>query len=254
MDKICERCGSGIQGEDEAYCPDCKREVQYKNKKRLRHSVAAVSFLLLAGLVFWYGAQNAWDFSWDTLLDRPVALVNGEPIARTEARERLNVSKVMLEKEYGKGLFAGEQGRALLGRLERDVLEKMVEERLVAQEASRMKIQVGDDRVQQEIRKIGSEIYGNWDNFQASLKEDGVSQEYLANHIRNLLLGQEVKKAKFSPAADPDAAFVGWLVQNRRSAKVTLNQTIALSPGLGQGQSSCCGSGAGGGAVGCGTK
>ena len=140
------------------------------------------------------------------------------------------------KKSTGRGLFAGEQGRALLGRLERDVLEKMVDERLVAQEASRMKIRVGDDRVRQEMQRIGQEIYGNWENFQASLKEDGISQEYLMNHIRNLLLRQEVKKAKSPPKADPDAYFVAWLEQDRRSAKVTFNQTITPLQASAQGR------------------
>lgn len=252
MDKICERCGNEVRGEGEGYCPDCKREIQYKNKKRLRHSVAAGVFLLLAGAAFLYGEKQSWDFSWDVLLGRPAAVVNGEPIARSEARARLNVSRIMLEKEYGKGLFAGEQGRALLGRLEHDILERMVEERLVAQEANRLKIQVGDDRVREEIRKIGREIYGNWTNFQASLREDGISEEYLTNHVRNLLLAQAVKKAKSPPEAEPDPYFVAWLTQNRRSAKVTFNQTITTSDAFAQG--SCCGPRGGGRAGGCGTK
>jgi hypothetical protein len=198
-----------------------------------------------------YAEKNDWEFSRDALLGRPAVVVNGDPIARSEARARLNVSRLMLEKEYGKGLFAGDQGRVLLGRLERDVLEKMVDERLVAQEASRMKIRVGDDRVRQEMQRIGREIYGNWGNCQASLKEDGIPQEYLMNHVRNLLLRQEVKKAKAPSETDLDAYFVAWLEQDRRSAKVTFNQSITPLQAFAQGRVACCGSG-GGGNVGCG--
>lgn len=256
----CENCGKEISGAGEVLCPDCKGGVRRKNGKHLWYSGFAVAILLLAGVVFLYGEKQSWEFSWNALIGRPAAVVNGEPISRSEARVRLNVSRRLLEKEYGKGLFAGEQGRALLGRLERDVLEKMVEERLVSREASRLKIRVDDGRVQQEIEKIGREIYGNWDKFQASLKEDGVSQEYLMNHVRNLLLRQEVKKAKSPPQADPDAYFVDWLTQDRRIAKVTLNQTITPSQAFSQGGQSCCSSGGGGGARaggsagGCGTK
>ena len=248
----CKNCGKELLGGYEVICSDCKGDVG--RKRRRRWYVVAVAALLLSGTAFLYAEKNDWEFSWDAMIGRPAAVVDGEPIARSEARERLNVSKLMLEKEYGKGLFAGEQGRALLGRLERDVLEKMVDERLVAREASRLKIRVDDDRVRQEIQKIGREIYGNWDNFQASLKEDGISQEYLMNHVRNLLLRQEVKKAKSPPEADPDAYFVAWLTQDRRIAKVTFNQTITPSQAFAQGQPSCCGSGRGGSAGGCGTK
>ena len=245
--KRCGRCGKELSGGDEVFCSDCKGDVGRKKKRRRWYAVAAAALLLLSGAAFLYAEKNDGEFSLDALLGRPAAVVNGEPIARSEARARLNVSRLMLEKEYGKGLFAGEQGRALLGRLERDVLEKMVDERLVAREASRMKIQVGDDRVRQEIQKIGREIYGNWENFQASLKEDGISEEYLMNHVRNLLLRQEVKKAKYPSETDLDAYFVAWLEQDRRSAKVTFNQTIIPLQASAQGRGSCCGSGGGGG-------
>lgn len=249
----CVGCGEEIAGEGDIYCSDCKLDIRRRNRKRLLYSVVAAVILLFAGTIFLYGEKNAWEFSWDSLLRRPAAVVNGEPIAWSDARERLDVSRLMLEKEYGKGLFASESGRALLGRLERDVFEKMVEERLVAQEASRLKIRVGDDRVQAEIQKIGREIYGNWENFQATLKEDGISEKYLMNHVRNLLLRQEVKKAKAPPDTDPDTYFVAWLTQDRRSAKVTFNQTILPSEAFAQGRGSCCGLGGSGGG-GCGTK
>ena len=166
--------------------------------------MGTVVILILAGAVYSYGEKNAWEFSWDALLGRPAAVVNGEPVARSALRERMNISRRMVEREYGKDLFTGERGRALLAELERDVLEKMVEERLVAQEARRLNITVSDELVDQEMRKIGREIYGTWEKFQASLREDGISPEYLAAHVRNLLLFREVNKAKTPPGGNPD--------------------------------------------------
>ena len=196
---------------------------------------------MLAGAVFLYGEKNAWDFSWNSLLQRPAAVVNGEPIAWSETKERFKIARLMMEKEYGKELFAGERGRAYLRDLERNVLEKMIADRLVAQEARRLNIQVGDDRVKKEIQEIGREIYGNWENFQASLREDGISQEYLSTHVRNLLLRQEIKKAKAPGGVNPDESFSAWLTQGRQSAKVTFNKTISSIEVSAQGQGSCCG-------------
>ncbi len=251
--KSCSSCGKEIAGEDGVVCPDCK-SAGGKNRKRLWYSGAAAAILMLAGMVFLYGEKNAWEFSLDSILRRPAAVVNGEPIAWSETKERFKITRLMMEKEYGKELFTGERGRAYLRDLERDVLEKMVEEQLVVQEASRLKIRVEDGQVREEIQKIGREIYGNWENFQASLNEDGISEEYLRNHVRNLLLRQEVKKAKTSPDADPDTSFVAWLTQDRRSAKVTLNQTIIPVQAFAQGRGSCCGSGGSGAADGCGGR
>ena len=248
--KRCGRCGKELLGESEFYCSDCQGDAGHEKKKWRWYAISAAALLILSGATFLYAEKNDWEFSWDGLVGRPAALVNGDSISRTEVRARLNISKLMLEKEYGKGLFADEQGSVLLGHLQRDLLEKMVDERLVAQEASRLKIRVDDDRVQQEMQRIGKEIYGNRENFQASLKEDGIPQEYLMNHFRNLLISQEVAKAKAPPETDPAPYFVAWLEQERRSAKVALNQTITPLQVSAQGGGSCCGSGGGGGTSG----
>lgn len=250
--KTCGVCGKEMSGEDKAYCPDCKSGNKRKNRKRLLFSGVAAGILFLTGSAILYGEINAWDFSWDSLLRRPAAVVNGEPIAWSEARERLKITRLMMEREYGKGLFAGERGRAYLRELERDVLERMIGECLVAQEARRLNIAVGDDRVKEEIQEIGREIYGNWENFQTSLREDGISQEYLSAHVRNLLLLQEVKKAKVSVGEDPDDSFGAWLARDRRVAMVTFNENIGSLGISAQGRGSCCGSGGGGSGGGCG--
>lgn len=244
--KICDGCGREIPDENGSYCPDCKgKNLRNKNNSR-RYAIAAAAFLLLAGSVFWYGVQNAWDFSWDALLGRPAAVINGEPLSWSEARERFGVARVMLEKQYGGDLFLGERGKALLMDMKRNVLDRMIEERLVVQEARRIKITIGEERVREELEKIAGEIYGNWENFQASLKEDGVSQEYMTDHVRNLLLRQELKKAIAGAQADPDAYFNAWLLQDRRNAKIAFSKSVAALRASSRGQAACCGSGQGG--------
>ena len=242
-------------GEEGAYCFDCKSDMKRKRRRRLLYpGVAAVILLLLASAVIIYGENNAWDFSLDSLLQRPVAVVNGEPIAWSEARERFKTARLILEKEYGKELFSGKRGKALLADMERDVLERMVAERLVAQEARRMNVTIPDGRVLQEMQNIGREIYGNWENFQASMREDGISQEYLSAHVRNVLLSQEIKKAKTPVGVDPDEYFGVWLIQGRRNAKVTFSKSIGPVQVSTQGQGSCCGSGGPASGGGCGGR
>ena len=242
----CSRCGKEIEAGNRGECPDC-REGASRNPVKARWFLAsAAAILILAGAVVAYGEKSAWDFSWDGFLGRPAAVVNGDPISRSAARERLIISRRMLEREYGSELFIDERGRALLADLERDVLEKMVEERLVDQEATRLKVAVSDDRVQQELRTIAREIYGTWEKFQAGLREDGISPAYLANHVRNLLLLREVNKAKAPAGIDPEQYTAHWLVQARQNADVTLNRIAGVAQ-ADQGGASCCGTGGGGG-------
>ena len=239
--QTCRVCGKEIAGEEGAVCLDCKSAIRRKTRKRFLYSGAAAVILVLVGAIFLYDEKNTWDYSWNSLLKRPAAVVNGEPIAWSETKERFRIARMMMEKEYGKELFAGERGRAYLSDLERNVLEKMIADRLVAQEARRLNIQVDNDRVKKEIQEIGREIYGNWENFQTSLREDGISEEYLSTHVRNLLLHQEVKKAKTPGGLNPDDYFSAWLTQGRQSAKVTFNRAISSIEVSGQGRGSCCG-------------
>ena len=244
----CSRCGKEITGGNDGYCSDCRDDIRSRRVKGRWFLMGTVVILILAGAVYSYGEKNSWDLSWDALLGRPVAVVNGEPVGRPALRERMNISRRMLEREYGKELLAGDRGRALLTELERDVLEKMVEERLVAQEARRLNIVVSDELVDREMRKIGSEVYGTWENCQTSLLADGISPESLAEHVRNLLLFREVNKAKTTSGGNPERYRAAWLVQARQSASVIVNETAGPTLVAFRGAGSCCGSdGSGGG-------
>lgn len=251
-DTRCEVCGKEYQESNPQHYPGCTAVIRDRSRKRMWFAGIGVVILSIVSAAYLFGDSGAWRFSLDSLLGRPAAVINGEPIAWSDARERLRITRLMMEKEYGRDLFTGERGKAYLRELERDVLERMVSERLVAQEARRLNITVEDERVHEEIRKIGSEIYGTWDNFQASLREDGISEDYLSAHVRNLLLRQEVKKAKAPAGVDPDEYFSAWMSNHRQSAKVTFNGNAAFSPVLSRGAGSCCGPGASPGAGGCG--
>jgi hypothetical protein len=119
-----------------------------------------------------------------------------------------------------------------------------------------MGIQVSDEQVRQELERIGREIYGNQENFQVSLREDGISQEYLLSHIRFLLLCEEIKKLKFASQADSDTRFGVWMGQARARASVAVyTQDSGLARGASAGGGACCASGGGSaGRGGCGLK
>ncbi len=256
--QICRHCGGRTLGDGDTHCPDCTMLFQRRKRKRLLLSGMAVLLFLGAGFLFWHADLDIGDVSWDALTGKPAAVINGEPIARGDLKARMKVSRIMLERQYGKDLFTGERGRATLAALEEDILERILQERLVAQEARRMGIQVSDEEVRRELERIGRDIYGNVETFQTSLREDGISQEYLLNHIRFLLFCQEIKKLKFASQADSDTRFGVWMGQARAGASVAVYRQDNQSQNASLGRDTCCGSGGGGcggrGGGGCGTK
>lgn len=250
--RICGHCGAELPDGIGTECVVRKNSSGRKTAKcRWYWASGIILFLLLGvGLLLGRAHEEAWDFSWDALTGKPVAVINGDPIPRREFRERLAIGMTMLEKQYGKELFAGERGRAVLADLERDVLEKILEDRLVTQEARRLNLLVSDEKVRQKMEAIGSEIYGSPEKFQAALREDGIPEEYLLEHIRNLMLRRELAKAKSPSGTEADESFGVWLVQARQDAGVTVYRTAGYSSPPSRGGSSCCGSGASGSAGG----
>jgi hypothetical protein len=244
--RICGHCGAEIPDGDGGECIVCRGAALRKISKHRWYRATGIILLLIVGVLLWHAYGEAWDFSWDAMTGKPVAVINGDPVPRQEFYERLAIGRIVLERQYGKDLFAGERGRALLADLERDVLEKMLEDRLVIQEVRRMNVRVSDERVRQEMEAIGREIYGSWKKCQAILRNDGIPPEYLFNHIRNLRLRQEVAKVKTPSGADADESFGAWLVQARCDAGVTVYQAVGSSHSPSRGGSSCCGSCGGG--------
>ena len=200
----------------------------------------SVLLLFLIVLLLWHGGLGFGGFSLDSILGRPAAVINGEAISRSDLNERVKAVRAMLERQYGKNAFAGERGRALQANLEEEVLDGMVEERLVAQEARRLKIQISNDMVRQEFQRIGREIYGTWENFQSKLQEDGVSEEDLQNHIRNLLSTEAVKAAKARPGLDSDVSFHTWLLQAKRNAVLSVYHSRNGAAGPSNSPGGCC--------------
>ena len=152
-----------------------------RRRKRAGYGFSASFFsavlLFLTGLMVRHGGLGDWGFSLAALWGKPAAVINGESIPRDEFKARMMSVKSAIERQYGKNTFTGERGEALLGSLAQEVLDGMLEERLVAQEARKLKIEIRQDRVEEEVQRISKEMYGTWEKFQNRLREDGISPE-----------------------------------------------------------------------------
>ncbi len=237
----CTRCGKEI-GEEELYCLECQAIAGAKKPKRiLLFSVIFSGILLfLTGMVLWHGGPSFGSLSLDMIWAKPVAVINGEKISRADLKARLKTFQGILERQYGNDLFSGDRGRLLFANLENKVLNDMLEERLIRQEARKLGIQVNDAQVKQKIDSITEEIFGTWENFQTKLQEEGMSKEDLKNNIRYLLLLEALKGAKAREGGNPEVSFNAWVVQARQKAAVTVYNSANLSgsaPSLGGG---CC--------------
>ncbi len=111
-------------------------------------------------------------------IEQIVAIVNGDIITDEEL-------SLFIKME-----FAGEEKKAdqkEVVEFRKDLLNRMIEDRLILQEAKRQQLKVDDNMIEDRIREIkfraGSEIH-----FEMALKSQGISVNELREKLKNQLL------------------------------------------------------------------
>ncbi len=248
----CLRCGKET-GEGELYCSECRGISGTPRRKGLWIFTVAFSsvLLVLAALVLWHGGLSFADFPLNRYWEKPAAVINGESISSRDLRARMRMIQGIVERQHGKDIFAGERGRELLGSLQEEVLNGMLAEKLMEQEARKLRVQVTDAQVQERLDRITKEVFDTPENLRVRLQEDGMSRRDLQDNVRLILISEALKKAKTPEGADPEVSFNAWLIQAKQKAEL-----VVYDPGAG-GMSipggGCCGpnpSGPSGGATG----
>lgn len=219
----CLHCGKE-KLDDELYCSECQARLGPKRPKKLLIFSLIFSglLLILTGLLIWHKGflmeKNPLELIWP----QPVAKINGEPIARSEFKERMEAIKDFIERQYGTVIFKGEEGRLLLANLEKKVLAEMIEEKLINQEAQKLGIRVSDEEVKREVEEILRRISGSSEKFEAELESDKAFKENFQNYVRHLLILNALSLAKASPNSSTQENFVSWLRQAKEKAKIEI--------------------------------
>jgi hypothetical protein len=247
LNNHCRRCGKEAE-EGQLYCPQCRDSIVTDKPRRiwLFAGLFSALILVLAGLLLRHDHAGMWDLSWGRLMNRPVATINGEAINRQDFRARITTTRRILERQYGVDIFTGKEGQATLILLRQQLLDRMVDERLIAQEAKRLEISINNEQVEQELRRIAGEIYGSLENFQKRLTEDGMSKEDLKSQISAILATQAVMKVKSAlrdKGIQPELSFVAWLDKSRKTAKVVVYDFSSAMVSTQAWGGGCCGTG-----------
>lgn len=219
----CLRCGKKTL-EQAPYCSQCQAELRAKKPIKIWIFSMVFSFLLLilTGLLIWHKGYFFELISLEKIWPRPVAKINGEPISRAEFRERVEMIKEFLRRQYGKEIFKGEEGRLLLADLEKKLLGEMIEEKLIAQEAKRLGISVREEEVQREIEAMAKKVSGSVEKFPRELEKDKYFMKNLQNYVRHLLILNAVNLAKASSGPSNQENFGAWLRQAKQEAKIEI--------------------------------
>lgn len=138
--------------------------------------------------------------------------------------------------------------------LERAILNNMVEEKLIAQEAKRFGINISNEMVDNELGRAIMEVHSSREMFLKSLAEEGLTEDNLRDEIRTTLTIEALMKAAHisdNRELQPQTYYDAWLAQVKKSAQLVMYDYPRAQARVYSARSSCCGAG---GCGGCGRK
>lgn len=143
-------------------------------------------------------------------VDYIVALVNSEPVTNFDVRQRL----LRLEQQ------AAAQGQALPQRdeLVKQVLEQLVVERALLQQATEQGIRVDDASLVQAEQSLAAQNQVSVDEFRRRVAAEGLDPNKVRNELRNQLLLQRLREREVNARVNVSEADIDAFIRERQSA------------------------------------
>ncbi|HWQ38043.1 MAG TPA: peptidylprolyl isomerase [Burkholderiales bacterium] len=185
----------------------------------------AFAVLLVASLEV--RAQNAPLAAQPVLLDRVVAVVNSEVVTKLELEEQVKMAAMQLRRQ-GAPLPSDDV-------LERQVLERMVTSRVLAQAARESGLRVDDTQLQRALQRIAEDSKLTLDGFREAIENDGVDFSRFREEIRNEILISRLKEREVDSRiviteAEIDSYLRNQAAQGDRDDEYNLAHILILVP------------------------
>ena len=152
----------------------------------------------------------------DTVADRVIAVVNNDAITLGELQETI----VAYRHE------SRQRGAASDAELAKQLLPRLIDNRLQLQEADREKVVVEDAELNDELAERVKTTYGakSMEDFERLIKEQGVTMESIKKRLRDALRVQKVIRRKVALRVSvTDQEIVQYLEENRAKLETGLS-------------------------------
>ncbi len=190
----CPRCGSPL-GKGAAVCGECGKEVTdpesqnqlpqgEKQSGRNIYAILVVFLVVVGGVAL---------LMFTGLLPNPIkggstaAIVNGEKITTEEVDQKLDLFKKMSGKT-GAMESSGPEGKKILEDLRKQVLEAMIQEKVLLTEAAKAKITVSPQEIAERIAGIKKGLHLSDEDFETFLKNHAMSMANFEKRIEKELM------------------------------------------------------------------
>ncbi len=168
-----------------------------------------------SGLVMTTPGEAAAVPAGQTLIDRGVAVVNGDILLMSELQEAV----FLYQHEVQGAPAAGEDS----GELQRKVLARMIDQRLQLQEARREKVEVGADDVRAVVDDFVKRNGGDREKIGAEMRAQGLTWDALSREYRDQLLVQRIRGRRVSRRTTVTESEVdAYMAENRAKLEAGL--------------------------------
>ncbi|TLU64197.1 peptidylprolyl isomerase [Thalassotalea litorea] len=173
--------------------------------ERIREGSKGVTAKVILGLViatFIFAGVG----SYTNTVDTSVATVNGEPISQQAFQEAYRQQRNRMQSQFGEMFATLEANDAYMANLRESVLEQLISEELLDQNAIALNLRVGDAQIKQTILEMPEfQLDGKFDNarFQALIQQAGFYDassfsRYLNETMVRQQLVQSISTTEFS--------------------------------------------------------
>lgn len=141
-----------------------------------------------------------------------VAVVNGQKLSLDDFNNRLNKTELYY-KQQGMD-FTSAQGKQMLDSIKKQVLDDMVTEALVMQQAQKDNLVVNDNEINAQIASIKNN-FGSDSQYQAALKSQNMTESDLQQYIKVELTSKTLYDKVTTGITVTDADVLNYYNQNK---------------------------------------
>ncbi len=207
---VCEECGKESERQEQSPAPETGQD----GKRRI-FGILAVLLVIVGGVALLIATgvvPNPFKGG------NTVAIVNGEKISQEEVGQKIEVYK----KIYGQSAnadFSSPEGKRMLADMNRQVLNAMIQEKILVTEAKKEKIQVNPQEIQDKIGSIKKAMHLSDKDFEAFLKNHAMNLENFEKRVeREVLITKLIAKGTEEKGLTKET----WLKELHDRAKVEI--------------------------------
>lgn len=236
---------------DTAACPSCSQ----RNEKKARFCVHCGSPLpsrrrvrtkkqhILLGAIGFILAGAISHLLTGGIESKLIGKVNGEEITRKEFAKRVDQAKRFYEYRYGQNLFQGDAGKENLNRLKKEMLDELITEKILLQEAKGAGYtSAPEEKIAKHLEMIKKQSGLSEVDF---IKRMSPLEDLKEELRRRWIISEFIEKTVLKgDEADGDLLLGQWLTKTKGKAQI---ETYEKLEPVYAAKASCCKSGCGGG-------